>query len=78
MMHKSGHPVATLPSEGGEYTSLFLLRNGLNSANHPYWASTTGPVSSGSICSVLNHKHKVIRADSSSIASLLDKPWSNF
>eukprot|EP00965_Chrysotila_dentata_P183820 6069698-Pleurochrysis_carterae.AAC.1 len=32
MMYKWGHPVATLPSDGGDYTSL--SRNNLNSANH--------------------------------------------
>eukprot|EP00965_Chrysotila_dentata_P228679 6196744-Pleurochrysis_carterae.AAC.1 len=32
MMYKWGHPVSTLPSVGGDYTSLSL--NDVNSANH--------------------------------------------
>eukprot|EP00965_Chrysotila_dentata_P073903 2440994-Pleurochrysis_carterae.AAC.1 len=31
MMYKWGHPVATLPSDGGDYTSSL---NDVNSANH--------------------------------------------
>eukprot|EP00965_Chrysotila_dentata_P076383 2523013-Pleurochrysis_carterae.AAC.1 len=32
MMYKWGHPVATLPNDGGDYTSL--SQNDVNSANH--------------------------------------------
>eukprot|EP00965_Chrysotila_dentata_P214526 6188240-Pleurochrysis_carterae.AAC.1 len=32
MMYKWGHPIVTLPSDGGNYTSL--SPNGVNSANH--------------------------------------------
>eukprot|EP00965_Chrysotila_dentata_P011808 387442-Pleurochrysis_carterae.AAC.1 len=37
MMYKWGHPVATLPSDGGNYTSL--SQNDANSANHLAYAT---------------------------------------
>eukprot|EP00965_Chrysotila_dentata_P049357 1635657-Pleurochrysis_carterae.AAC.1 len=33
MMYKRGHPVATLPSDGGDYKKTSLSRNDVNSAN---------------------------------------------
>eukprot|EP00965_Chrysotila_dentata_P234930 6200445-Pleurochrysis_carterae.AAC.2 len=41
MMYKWGHPVATLPSDGVDYTSLSL--NDVNSANHRRARSSTHP-----------------------------------
>eukprot|EP00965_Chrysotila_dentata_P059273 1967559-Pleurochrysis_carterae.AAC.1 len=34
MMYKGGHPVATVPRDGGDYTSL--SQNDVNSTNQPH------------------------------------------